>query len=129
MAHLVTPIGILIAVAVMALCGAYGVMQAVTDHSVIGAIAGAAALVAAVGAALLKPWSRYLVYVLTAGIVGVWIYSLYVAGKAGYFTLYSPSQIVSQLAPGTFLVLLSCYCAYAVFRQFRVRTPKPEPAR
>lgn len=120
MAHLVTPIGILIAVAVMALCGAYGIMQAVTDHSVISAVAGVAALVAAVGAALLKPWSRYLVYMLTAAIVGGWIYSLYIAAKAGYFTLYSRSQIVSQLAPGAFLVLLSCYCAYAVFRHFRL---------
>jgi hypothetical protein len=111
----------------MALCGAYGIMQAITDHSVLAAIAGVAAFVAAVGAALLKPWSRYLVYLLTAAIVGGWLYSLYLAGTAGYFTLYSRSQIVSQLAPGAFLVLLSCYCAYAVFRQFRVSAAKTAP--
>jgi len=38
----------------------------------------------------------------------------------GYFSLYSSSQIVRQLGPGVLLVILSCYCAYAVYRHFGV---------
>jgi|SRR5882672_5336163 len=121
MALLITPLRILIAVAALGLYGAYGVWIAISEHSWISALAGAVALVASVATAMLKPWSRFLVYALAVAVVGTWLYSLYDSARAGYFSLYSPSQIAWQLAPGIFLVLLSGCCAYAVFRQFRAR--------
>ncbi len=122
MARLVTPVGILVTVALLALYGVYGVWIAISEHSMTSALLGAVALVAAVGAALLKAWSRYPVYLLTAALIGTWSYSLYVAAAAGYFSLYSASQIALQLAPGIFMIILSCFCTYMVFRQFRRQT-------
>jgi hypothetical protein len=122
MAGLVTPIGMLIATALLGLYGAYAAWMAITHHSVLHGIAGVVAFVACVGTAMLWPWSRYLVYALTAGFVGPWAYTLYVADKAGYWRLYSASQIALQLAPAAFLAALSCACAYMVFRHFRGRS-------
>src|SRR5215468_9764293 len=122
MARLVTPVGILITVALLALYGVYAAWIGVSQHSLLS---GVSAVVAFVAAALLKPWSRYLVYLLSALIIGTWCYSLFSAANAGYFGLYTASQIARQLAPGIFLALLACFCTYAVFRQFRTEAGKP----
>ena len=127
MARLETPVGILITVALLALCGACGAWIGVTEHSVPFALLGAVALVAAVGAAMLKAWSRYLVYLLTAALIGTWSYSLYASATSGYFRVYPTSQIAQQLAPGIFMIILSCFCTYAVFKQFRA-APRPCPS-
>jgi hypothetical protein len=124
MARLETPVGILITVALLALCGAYSAWIGVTEHSVPFALLGAVALVAAVGVAMLKAWSRYLVYLLTAALIGTWSYSLYASAVAGYFELYTASQLAAQLGPGIFMIILSCFCTYAVFKQFRA-APRP----
>jgi hypothetical protein len=125
MARLVTPVGILITVALLALYGVYAAWIGVSQHSLTSGLSGAVAFVACVGAALLKPWSRYLVYLLSAVLIGTWCYSLCAAASAGYFSLYSASQIARQLAPGIFLAMLACFCTYAVFRQFRTEVRKP----
>ena len=125
MARLVTPVGILITVALLALYGVYASWIGVSQHSLLSGLSGVVAFVACVGAALLKPWSRYLVYLLSALIIGTWCYSLFSAANAGYFGLYTASQIARQLAPGVFLALLACFCTYAVFRQFRTEAGRP----
>jgi hypothetical protein len=125
MARLVTPVGILITVALLALYGVYAAWIGVSQHSLTSALSGVLAFIACVGAALLKPWSRYLVYLLSAVLIGTWCYSLYTAASAGYFSLYTASQIFRQLAPGIFLAVLASFCAYAVFRQFRTQVRKP----
>ena len=124
MALLVTPVGILITVALLALYSAYGVWTAINEHSLISALVGGVAIIACVGVAMLKAWSRYLVYVLTAALIGTWAYSLYAAAMAGYFRLFPTSRILLSLAPGILLVVLSCSCAYIVFRQFRASQPR-----
>jgi len=121
---LITPVGILITVALLAMYAAYSLWMAVVWHSPLSGVAGVLAIVACVGAAMLKPWSRYIVYLLTASAVATWVWSLYDAARAGYFGYFSARQIARSLAPGAFLILLSCFCAYAVFRQFRTRTPQ-----
>jgi hypothetical protein len=95
--------------------------MAITQQAWLVGVTGVLAIVACVGAALLKPWSRYIVYVLAAAAIATWVYSLYAASAAGYFGYFTSAQIARSLAPGGFLVLLSCYCAYAVWRQFRRR--------
>lgn len=121
MAALVTtPVGILITVALLVLYGGYAIWSAISERSLIFALAAAVAVVACVATARLLAWSRYLVYLLTAAFIGTWAYSLYVAALVGYFSLFSTSQIVLSLAPGVLLVVLSCFCSFVVFRQFRV---------
>ncbi|MGH3408389.1 MAG: hypothetical protein ACRDRJ_38740, partial [Streptosporangiaceae bacterium] len=71
------------------------------------------AVVACIGTAMLKPWSRFLVYLLTAALVVAWLHSLYAAYDAGVFRLFSPMQNMRLLAPDGVLMLLSCYCSYA----------------
>lgn len=113
------PIGMLITVALLALFGAYGAWAAVAEDSWIHALGGVVAIAACVGTAMLKAWSRYLVYLLTATLIGMWAYSVYTAVNVGYFSLYSARQITLQLTPGILLILLSCCCTYLVFRHFR----------
>lgn len=114
-----TPVGILITVALLALYGVYAIWSAFSERSLLFALAAAVAVVACVATAKLLAWSRYLVYLLTAAFIGAWAYSLYAAARVGYFSLFSASRIASALAPAALLALLSCFCSYAVFRQFR----------
>ena len=120
-----TPVGILITVALLGLCSGYALWLAVTGRSLLFASAAAVAAVACVAAARLLAWSRYLVYLLTAVFIGLWAYSVYDAAQVGYFSLYSPRQIAMQLAPGGLLIVLSCFCSYAVFRHFRLSPKRP----
>src|SRR5262245_37959864 len=121
---LITPVGILITMALLALYAAYSLWAAFVEHSILSGIAGVLAIVACVGAAMLKPWSRYIVYLLAASAIATWAYSLYAAASAGYFRIFPQAQTARSLLPGAFLVLLSCYCTFAVFRQFRGRKPQ-----
>ena len=124
MATSVTPRGILVTVALLAIYGAYGFWDAIVYRSFTSAVLGVLATVACVGTTRLLAWSRYLVYLLTAAFIAIWAQSLYAAAVAGYFSLFSPSQIALQLAPGIALVALSCSCAYVVFRHFRAVTQR-----
>jgi nicotinamide riboside transporter PnuC len=120
MARLVTPVGMLVTVALLALYGAFGIWTAISEHSWLSGLAGAIAIIACIGAARLLAWSRFLVYLLAVIFIGTWALSLYSAAQVGYFTLFSPLEIALALAPGGLLVALSCFSAYIVFRQFRV---------
>ncbi len=114
-----TPIGILITVALSALYGAYSLWTAIAAGSWVYALLGAVAVVACVGIAKLRAWSRFLIYCLTVVFLGTWAYSVYSAAAVGYFSLYSASQIALSLAPEILLLLVSCYCTYVVFKHFR----------
>jgi peptidoglycan/LPS O-acetylase OafA/YrhL len=114
-----TPAGILITVALLALYGAYAIWQAISNHSLLFALAGVVSIVACVAAARLLAWSRFLVWLLAAAFIGAWAYSVYAGVVAGYYSTSSGRQIAIALAPGILLVALSCFCAYAVFKQFR----------
>jgi hypothetical protein len=114
-----TPVGILTTVALLALYGIYCAWTAISELSWISALASVVAMVACIGTAMMKAWSRYLVYLLTTTLIGMWAYSIYAAAVVGYFDLYSARQIIAQLAPGISLIVLSCVCTYLVFRHFR----------
>lgn len=120
MASSATPVGILITVALLALYGGYAIWSAIMGRSLIFAPAAVVAVVACVATAKLLAWSRYLVYLLTAAFIGAWAYSVYAAASAGYFSLFSTSEMALSLVPEGVLVVLSCFCSYAVFKQFRV---------
>jgi hypothetical protein len=111
-----TPAGMLLAVALLALFGVYGLWTAWYERSwwsiALALTVAVVAFVACVGAALLKAWSRYLVYLLTAAAMGAWAYSIRAGIEAGFFSLYSPQQIVVSLLPEALLILLACFCSY-----------------
>lgn len=111
----------LVTVALLAVYGAYAAWASYVDRSWLHALITVVALVACVGTALLRPWSRYLVYLLTAGFVIAWSYSVYAGYVAGFFAFFfaSPLEALRSLAPGLVLAALSCACSYAVFRHFR----------
>jgi hypothetical protein len=113
-----TPLRMLITVALLAVYCALACWIAITQHSWSFGIVAAVAVVACVGTAMLRPWSQFPVYLLTAALVLTWLHSVYVAYDAGVFRMFTPVQNARLLAPEGVLMLLSCYCSYAVFTQF-----------
>ena len=121
MVKLITPIGMLITVAVLALYAAYAFWTAYVDKSWIYGLLGALSLFACVGTAMLRPWSQYLVYSLTALFVAAWGYSVYAGATVGFFSFFYSSQLlaIKALAPGLALVVLSCIASWITFSHFR----------
>jgi len=79
------------------------------------------AIVACYGTAMLRPWSRFLVYLLTVGFLAKLAYSIYSGIVSGYFDFQfaSASEGLRSLAPSLLMAVLSCICAVIVFRYFR----------
>ncbi len=121
MIKLITPIGILVAVALLAVYAAYAFWTAYVDRSWLFVIVGAASFVACIGAAMLRAWSQYLVYALTAGFIVAWCHSVYAAAMVGFFSFFFSSTrlVVAALAPGLALVFISCAASYLTYRHFR----------
>jgi hypothetical protein len=119
LAHTPTPLPILITVAVLTLYVALACWQAIAGHSWLDAGFALVAAAAALSAALLRSWSRFLVYLLTIALIGSWIRSIHTSHALGYFRIYSLGHVLASLLPEGLLVLLSGYCSYAVYRQFQ----------
>lgn len=93
-------------------------------------IGGVLALVASYGVAMLRPWSRFLVYLLTAGFIAKLGHSVWYAYAAGFFDFQfgSARQSVASLLPSTVLLLLSLACCHSVYRHFSgARRAEPNP--
>lgn len=117
---LITPPGMLVTVALLAIYCAYASWTAFLDRSWAYVLIALISLAASYGTAMLRPWSRYLVYLLTSGFVAAWCFSLYAGARAGFFEFFfaSPLEAARSLAPGLFLAVLSLGCSYIVFRHF-----------
>ena len=121
MVKLITPIGMLITVAVLAVYAAYAFWTAYVDNSWVYAFLSGLSLVACYGTAMLRAWSQYLVYSLTALFMAAWCYSVYAGAAVGYFSFFFSSNLLAAkaLAPGFALVALSCVASWNVFSYFR----------
>ena len=126
MVKLITPIGMLITVALLALYAAYACWTAYVDHSWTYGLLGVLSLVACYGTAMLRAWSQYLVYLLTTLFVAAWCYSVYSGAAVGFFNVFFSSHVlvIKALAPGLALVVLSGVANWNVFSHFR-RVPRP----
>jgi len=124
---LITPVSLLIATALLAIYTAYAFQIALIEKSWPLAVAGAIAAVACITTALMKPWSRYLVYLVTAGFVGKWSWSVFDGIRSGYFGFQfgSSRTAIQSLAPGLLMAILSCTSAWLVYRHFRSVTTTP----
>ena len=120
MIKLITPPGMLVTVALLAIYCAYASWTAFIEQSWLYAVVALISLAACVGTAFLKSWSRYPVYVLTVGFVAAWCYSVYAAMQVGFFGFFfsSPAAAAKSLAPGLVLACLSLVCSCMVLRHF-----------
>lgn len=106
---LITPPGMLVTVALLAIYCAYSSWMASVEQSWFYLFVAATSLAACIGTAVLQPWSRYLVYILTTGFIAAWSHSVYAGAKAGFFVFFfsSPLRAMKSIAPGLALVALS----------------------
>ena len=125
MIKLITPPGMLLTVALLVIYGAYAFLIGSIERSWILTAGGIVAVVATYGVAMLKPWSRYLVYVLTAGFFSKLGLSMYEGIASGFFSFQfgAPGQIARSIAPTLMMALLSGACCALVYRYFRSTRP------
>ena len=122
MVKLITPIGMLITVALLALYAVYAFWTAHVDESWAYGVLGVCSLVACFGTALLRSWSQYLIYILTGLFVAAWCYSVYAGAVVGFFSFFYASHLLAAkaLLPGFALVVLSCVASWNAFSHFRL---------
>jgi hypothetical protein len=131
MVKLITPIGMLVTVALLAVYAAYAFWTAYLDRSWIYGLLGVVSLVACVGTAMLRSWSQYLVYLLTTLFIVGWIYSVYAVAAVGYYSFFYSSAYllaIKSLVPGLALVLLSCAATWNAFSHFRRARQLAQPS-
>jgi len=111
----------LLTVALMVIYCAYAFLIGLIERSWVLGVAGTLTIVACYGTAMLRPWSRFLVYLLTTGFVAKLGYSIYFAVVAGYFDYQfaTSSEAVRSLAPSLLMALISFACSIIVYRHFR----------
>lgn len=120
MIKLITPLGMLLTVALLVIYSIYAFLIGSIEDSWILLVAGAMSVVAAYGTAMLRPWSQYLVYLLAAGFVTKLGQSIYAGVASGYFDFQfgSASGSLRSLAPSALLAVLSWICCLVVFNHF-----------
>ena len=125
MIKLITPPGMLLTVALMAIYCAYAFLIGLIERSWVLGVAGTLTIVACYGTAMLRPWSRFLVYLLTTGFVAKLAYSIYSAMAAGFFEFQfdSAAETVRSLAPSILMALISFACSIIVYKHFRRAAP------
>jgi hypothetical protein len=130
MRKLDTPVGMLLTVAILLIVSAYAFLIAIPEKSWMVAVAGVVAVIGAVGTALLKPWSRYLVYLTTAGFIIKLAHSVYAAANVGYFgrQLRGVDPAVRSLAPAILLGSISLVCCWVVHRHYSRRATPSSPS-
>ena len=91
----------LLTTALLFIYSVYAFLIGSIEDSVPLLAGGVIAVVATYGVAMLRPWSRYLVYLLTAGFVAKLGYSIYSGITSGYFDFQfgSANASLKSLAP------------------------------
>lgn len=129
MSRLDTPFAILFTVALLVIYAGGALVLAMVEKSPLVAVVGVAAAVAAVGAARLKPWSRFLVYALVPVFVAKLAYSVQAGMAAGYFATHfdSRAHAAVSLIPGLLMALMLVACCFIVHRHFAPRAAPTTP--
>jgi len=113
----------LLTVALLVIYSVYALRFGLLEDSWILTTASGLSIAAAYGTAMLRTWSQYLVYLLTAGFIGKLAYSIFVAVRVDFFDFYfaTTREVIWSLTPSAVMAALSCGCAFIVFRYFRRR--------
>jgi hypothetical protein len=127
MIKLMTPPGMLLTVALLALYSVYAFRIGTIEDSWILLTGSVLSLVAAYGTAMLRPWSQHLVYLLTVGFIAKLGHSVNAGVMSGYFTFRfsSAAEALKSLGPSAMMVLISCVCCVLVYRHFHPRSETP----
>jgi hypothetical protein len=129
MIKLITPPGMLLTVALLVIYSSYAFLIGSIEKSWVLLAGGVVAIVASYGTAMLRPWSRYLVYLLAAGFFSKLGLSFYDGTESGFFEFQfaSTTQVARSLMPALLMALLSVVCCVVVHRQFRRTGTGPIP--
>lgn len=121
MFKLITPPGMLFTTALLAILGVYAFLIGSIEDSWPLRAGGLVGIVATFGAAMVKPWSRPLVYLLTAGFAAKLGLSVYDGVTSGFFEFQFGSRgaVMRSLVPSLLMLLLSGLCCVIVHLQFR----------
>jgi hypothetical protein len=121
MIKLITPPSLLLTTAVLAIYAVYAFRIGSIEDSVPMLIGGCLSVVGCVGAALMKPWSRYLTYTLAVGATAKLATSVHAAAAAGFFDFQfgSIGSAVRSLVPEAAMVALGLACCILSWREFR----------
>lgn len=127
MIKLITPLGMLLTVALLALYSVYAFRIGTIEDSWILLTGSVLSLAAAYGTAMLRPWSQHLVYLLTVGFIAKLAHSVYAGVMSGYFAFQfsSVAEALKSLRPSAIMVLISCVCCFLVYRHFHRRSEAP----
>lgn len=121
MFKLITPPGLLLTTAVLAIYAIAAARVAQIEHSWPLAVAALVSAVAAAGTAFMRPWSRWLVHLMTMGFIAKWAWSVWDGYRAGYFDFQFGADrgpALRSLLPGLTMVLLSVLCSWLVQRHY-----------
>ena len=120
MIKLITPLGMLLTTALLVIYSAYAFMIGWIEDSWPLRAGGALAVITRYGVAMLRPWSRYLVYLLAAGFIAKLAHSIWYASNAGFFDFQfqSTQRIAASLLQSAVMAALSLLSCYLVFRHF-----------
>lgn len=107
---------------VFALFGAYVLRAVYVQPHWFGVALAAASLAAGIGLWLCKPWSQYLVYVVSFVVAGQWLWaSISYYSRVGWPTEKTAGHIIA-LIPGLCIVVLAIGSSILTFRCFRARS-------
>ena len=114
----------LLTVALLAIYCVYAFLTGWIEKSWILQAGGLVAVVATYGVAMVRPWSRYLVYLLTAGFFAKLGLSIFDGIRSGFFGYQFGSTALAarSLLPTLVMAALSAACCTLVYRQFRPTT-------
>lgn len=118
---LITPVGLLVTTALLAIYAASAAKVAMIEQSWPLAATAAVSAIASVGTAFMRSWSQYLVYLLTLGFAAKWCWSVYEGYRAGHFVFQfdgSTANVLRSLLSGFTLVVISVICSGMVYRHF-----------
>ena len=118
---LITPMSLLLTTALLAIYALAAARIAYIEHSWPLAVAAAVSVSAGVGTAFIRPWSRWLVHLISIGFIAKWFWSVWDGYQAGYFDFQFGSErgaALRSLLPGLAMVILSGLCSWLVQRHF-----------
>jgi len=119
---LITPPGLLLTTALLAIYSVYAFMIGSIEDSTPLLVGCALSVAATYGVAMMRPWSRFLVYLLSAGFIAKLVLSIRDGLRSGYFELHfeSGADALHSQAPAMLMVVLSVACCVLVRRHFRL---------
>lgn len=110
---------IILAIGWLVFCGGYSIWAGSEQHNWLGALIGAAVVLASLGVLLRWRWSQWVIYAFVVYGTGAWLYLLWGAIRAGAFPRETVQLTALSLVPGLAILAASIWSADIVRRRFR----------